>query len=57
MRVGGCNPGDGPKDKQDVDLFFAGALNTNTGVSDAENKDQSFSRQAVQKNRYRQICI
>ncbi|MGA9537590.1 MAG: hypothetical protein WBR24_16930 [Desulfobacterales bacterium] len=26
LRVGGCNAVDGPKDKQDVDLFFAGAL-------------------------------
>ena len=26
MWVGGCNAGDGPKDKQDVALFFAGAL-------------------------------
>jgi hypothetical protein len=26
IRVGGCNAVDGPKDKQDVELFFAGAL-------------------------------
>jgi hypothetical protein len=27
IRVGGCNAVDGPKDKQDVELFFAGTLN------------------------------
>ncbi|MEN8690650.1 MAG: hypothetical protein AB1Z20_11140, partial [Desulfobacterales bacterium] len=26
IRVGGCNAVDGPKDKQGVELFFAGAL-------------------------------
>ncbi|MEN8691963.1 MAG: hypothetical protein ABF303_18025, partial [Desulfobacterales bacterium] len=26
IRVGGCNAVDDPKDKQDVELFFAGAL-------------------------------
>jgi len=26
IRVGGCNAVDGPKDKQDVELFPAGAL-------------------------------
>jgi large subunit ribosomal protein L35 len=26
IRVGGCNAVDGPKDEQEVDLFFAGAL-------------------------------
>jgi hypothetical protein len=26
IRVGGCNAVDGPKDKQDVELFLAGAL-------------------------------
>jgi len=26
IRVGGCNAVDWPKDKQDVELFFAGAL-------------------------------
>ncbi|MGB8335457.1 MAG: hypothetical protein WCE56_13260, partial [Desulfobacterales bacterium] len=27
IRVGGCNAVDGPKDKQDVELFLSGALN------------------------------
>jgi hypothetical protein len=27
IRVGGCNAADGPKDKQDVELFFAGSSN------------------------------
>jgi len=26
MRVGGCNAVDGPKDKQDVELFLSGTL-------------------------------
>ena len=26
IRAGGCNAVDGPKDKQDVELFLAGAL-------------------------------
>ena len=26
MRVGGCNAVDGPSDKQEVELFFVGAL-------------------------------
>ena len=26
--MGGCNAVDGPEDKQEVELFFAGALNT-----------------------------
>jgi hypothetical protein len=30
IRVGGCNAVDGPKDKQDVELFLTGVLNAVT---------------------------
>jgi len=35
IRVGGCNAADGPKDKQDVALFFSGALKFTRKVNPA----------------------
>jgi hypothetical protein len=48
--VGGCNAGDGPKDKQDVELFFLGPLYQRVSAVAGYRKGKPSKKQHRQFN-------